>query len=189
MKKKDKKKKLSKLTVGIDPGQKGGIVFIKKGKILKSFLMPLIGKKVIDIHEVDSIFKKYAHRIEHVWMEQVAARPGQGVVAMFSFGHGYGVLQGLIVGNRLPFTLVRPQDWRKRMLKGVSALGKTKKKKGKKGKVKILDNKAMALIAGKRLFPHQTFIPKGKRVPQDGLVDASLIGLYGYKNKKIGKNK
>lgn len=197
-KKQGKKKKLSKLTLGIDPGKKGAIVLLKKGKMFKQYQMPLIGGKVVDIHTLDSIFKKYGERIEHAWIEKVAAMPRQGVVSMFSFGVDYGILQGLLAGNRIPFTLIRPQEWQREMFKGVSVIKKTKKKQGKnktKKNVKVLDNKSMALIAAKRLFPDQTFIPKGKRVPQDGLVDASLIALNGYwkhygkkgKGKKNGK--
>ena len=39
-------------------------------------------------------------------LEQVNARPGQGVVSMFSFGQNYGFIQGLLTAYSIPFELV-----------------------------------------------------------------------------------
>lgn len=176
------KKKKSKLILGIDPGKSGGLVLLsaKTGKIVKKKVMPLVGKELLDTDAIDSFVKKYAHRIEHVFMEKVAAMPFQGVVSMFSFGVVFGVLQGVVVGNSLPHTLVMPKAWQQRMFLGVPHVSKSAQKgKGKK-KQKVNDNKAMALIAAKRLFPKTSFIPAGCRKEHDGLVDAALIALWGY---------
>jgi hypothetical protein len=49
-------------------------------------------------------------------------------------------------------------------------------KEGKKTK----DTKKTALNAAKRIFPNENLVPKGKKVPHDGLVDALLIAYYGF---------
>jgi hypothetical protein len=46
-------------------------------------------------------------------VEEVGARPGQGVSAMFTFGLVVGTLLGALTANRLPITLVTPQEWKK----------------------------------------------------------------------------
>jgi crossover junction endodeoxyribonuclease RuvC len=51
--------------------------------------------------------------IDHVVIELVAARPGQGVTSMFNFGFGAGAITGLVAGLRLPYSTVTPQIWQK----------------------------------------------------------------------------
>lgn len=41
-----------------------------------------------------------------------AGAPGS---AMFNFGEGYGVIQGILTVLRIPYTLVRPQRWQKEL--------------------------------------------------------------------------
>lgn len=47
----------------------------------------------------------------HFVLEQVSARPGQGVTSMFRFGHTAGLLEGLAVGAGLPVTHLSPARW------------------------------------------------------------------------------
>jgi crossover junction endodeoxyribonuclease RuvC len=54
-----------------------------------------------------------AHRIDHCFLERVAARPGQGTVSMFRFGEAAGGIYGLLVGVGLPVTFIAPRDWQK----------------------------------------------------------------------------
>lgn len=44
-------------------------------------------------------------------MEFVAARPGQGVCSMFSFGRSTGVVIGALEASGLPYCDVTPQKW------------------------------------------------------------------------------
>jgi crossover junction endodeoxyribonuclease RuvC len=50
----------------------------------------------------------------HAYLEAVHAMPGQGVTSMFTFGHAAGVAEGLLQGLGIPYTLVTPQQWKKR---------------------------------------------------------------------------
>ena len=53
------------------------------------------------------------HPYDHVFIEQVAARPGQGVTSMFRFGLTAGQIIGLVAGLRVPYSLVLPQRWQR----------------------------------------------------------------------------
>ena len=44
-----------------------------------------------------------------MYIEKVAAMPGQGVTSMFNFGKGFGVLLGAAAGLGLQTTQVTPQ--------------------------------------------------------------------------------
>ena len=50
---------------------------------------------------------------EHVIVEEVGARPEQGVSAMFTFGLCVGTVLGAISAWRRPLVLVTPQQWKK----------------------------------------------------------------------------
>jgi crossover junction endodeoxyribonuclease RuvC len=51
--------------------------------------------------------------IDHVIIERVAARPGQGTVSMFRFGYSAGEVYGLVVGLQLPCSFVLPLAWQR----------------------------------------------------------------------------
>ncbi|MDE2020545.1 MAG: hypothetical protein KGJ13_09440, partial [Patescibacteria group bacterium] len=46
---------------------------------------------------------------EHIMIESVAARPGQGVTSMFSFGYSAGFVYGLVLSSGRPHTFIMPQ--------------------------------------------------------------------------------
>lgn len=50
----------------------------------------------------------------HAYLEAVHAMPKQGVTSVFTFGHAAGVVEGLLQGVGIPYTLVPPQTWKKR---------------------------------------------------------------------------
>lgn len=65
----------------------------------------------LDLHELRDVIDW--HNVKHVFIERVAARPGQGVTSMFRFGEACGAIYGLVVGVGRPVTFVRPQAWQK----------------------------------------------------------------------------
>ena len=48
-----------------------------------------------------------------VFIEQVGARPGQGVSSMFNFGKSYGICLGVSAGLKLQTTTVSPVAWQR----------------------------------------------------------------------------
>lgn len=51
--------------------------------------------------------------VRMIGIEAVSSMPGQGVKSMFSFGQRYGELQGMLLGIKLGFDIIRPQQWQK----------------------------------------------------------------------------
>ena len=49
-----------------------------------------------------------------MFIENVHARPGQGVTGMFSLGVSLGSVLGVIAALRLPYTLINPGQWKRR---------------------------------------------------------------------------
>jgi len=48
-------------------------------------------------------------------IESVHSFPGQGVASSFKFGRNFGFLIGLLTGLKIPYALVAPQTWQKKM--------------------------------------------------------------------------
>src|SRR5699024_10877515 len=103
------------MILGIDPGCSGALVILNKHGSFENYLaMPLIkiGKKSrINGAAVADFIRTFP--ITHAYIEQVGAMPGQGVSSMFTFGHAAGVVEGIVQGLNIPYTLVTPQAWKK----------------------------------------------------------------------------
>jgi crossover junction endodeoxyribonuclease RuvC len=54
-----------------------------------------------------------AHAPDHAFIEFAAARPGQGVTSMFTYGCAYGGLKMALAACGVPYTVVTPQRWKK----------------------------------------------------------------------------
>ncbi|HGZ2415680.1 TPA: crossover junction endodeoxyribonuclease RuvC [Citrobacter freundii] len=101
--------------LGIDPGCSGSLVLItEQGGYIDHLAMPTIkvGTKArVNGAAVAAWIRQYG--ITHAYLEQVGAMPGQGTASMFTFGHAAGVVEGILQGLNIPYTLVTPQAWKK----------------------------------------------------------------------------
>ena len=101
--------------IGIDPGLTGAIAII--GEHINIFDMPVMAKSTkgnqVDGYGLASLLSGCKEAGTVVFLEQVGAMPKQGVTSMFNFGHGYGMIQGVLFALEIPFTLVTPQKWKK----------------------------------------------------------------------------
>ncbi|WP_299730133.1 hypothetical protein [uncultured Endozoicomonas sp.] len=108
------------IIIGIDPGLKGGIAVLESDskKIIRLEDMPVSpdGKKQkVNGYGLLKIFGGYTRdTVEMVYLERVGARPGQGVVSMFSFGRSYGAVEATVSLLGLSLTYVTPQSWKRR---------------------------------------------------------------------------
>jgi len=143
--------------VGIDPGLKGAIAVLSDGAIAVH-KMPIAGKE-LDLPTIATIFT--AARPRWIVLEKVGAMPGQGVTSVFTFGKGYGMIQGLAAGLGLPLELTTPQRWKSTVLHGTAK------------------DKDAAIAFCRRTFPSVSLIPKGCRKPHDGIADALCLAEYG----------
>jgi crossover junction endodeoxyribonuclease RuvC len=146
--------------VGIDPGKKGGIA-IYADKVVHAYPMPLAGKG-LNLPAIANLLK--AMNPDAVFIEKVSSMPGQGVSSTFTFGTGYGQLQGIIAALNIPFYLVTPQAWKKTVLAGTPK------------------DKDSAVAYCSRSWPSVDLIRPGCRKPHDGMADALCLMAYGLKN-------
>lgn len=143
--------------IGIDAGLDGALVANTNGT-LGILDMPTItvGKKRhIDGYAVRA-WLIHQGAVDHVALEEVAARPGAGVAGMFNFGAGYGLLQGILIALDRPWSLVRPNRW-------TAALG-------------VGADKGRHREEAMRRFPgHAEMF---QRVKDDGRADAALLTVW-----------
>jgi crossover junction endodeoxyribonuclease RuvC len=107
------------VVAGADPGVSGGIAFLdERGRVLFVDDLPVHllvhGKQrraELDLATLGQLLLRYP--VGHVYIERVAARPGQGTVSMFRFGFTYGAITGLVAGLSLPYSLVAAQTWQR----------------------------------------------------------------------------
>ncbi|HFV6983656.1 TPA: crossover junction endodeoxyribonuclease RuvC [Escherichia coli] len=101
--------------LGIDPGCSGSLVLItEQGGYIDHLAMPTIKvgtKSRVNGAAVAAWLQRYG--ITNAYLEQVGAMPGQGTASMFTFGHAAGVVEGILQGLNIPYTLVTPQAWKK----------------------------------------------------------------------------
>ena len=142
-----------KTYTGIDPGKSGALAVIEENG---------------DIHVWPFNSVKYAEVLTHLssvrdeikcCVEKVGAMPGQGVVSMFNFGHNFGFIEGLLLGNWIPYQLVPPQTWKKEFC--------------------VTSDKNTSIEVCRKLFPHVSLLPTERsRKPSDGMAEAILIAEY-----------
>jgi crossover junction endodeoxyribonuclease RuvC len=154
--------------LGIDPGKHGGLAFITETVVPANGLcvydampMPLSGNEIDGTILADLV---KAHQIAddvHATIELVGAMPKQGLSSTFTFGKGYGMVQGILAALGVRYELVTPQKW-----KGVILAGTAK-------------DKDAAIAWCRRAYPGANLIPRGCRVPHDGIADAICLAEYG----------
>lgn len=148
------------MILAVDPGLQGALALIDRdGATL--FDMPTItvevnGKKRnrLDVHRFGRMVVDFGH-LEMVVLEEVATRPGEGAVGAFSFGRGYGQLEGALAILQRPLTYVRPQTWTK-------ALG-------------VGSDKGLHIERARALYPQLADVLLKSK---DGRADALLIGHF-----------
>jgi crossover junction endodeoxyribonuclease RuvC len=106
------------MLIGIDPGCSGALVVLAPDNaLMDSMLMPTFknGKSSrVNGAALGAWLKKFQHPSAHAILESVHAMPKQGVTSVFTFGHAAGVVEGLLQGLGIAYTLVPPQTWKKR---------------------------------------------------------------------------
>ena len=146
--------------IGIDPGKKGAIAWIENGY---QAVLPYSNEMLVQI------CKEAMEAIEHeqkviVCVEKVGAMPGQGVTSMFNFGKNVGYVEGVLEALKIPYQLIRPQQWKKEFSL-------------------IKKNKAASIEVCKRLFPDVSLRRTDKcRTDDDGMAEALLLALYAQRH-------
>ena len=109
-----------------DPGISGAAAVVHvKGELRATFDLPLIGDQTsrrINAAGPTDLLREHGPYAFAV-VEQVGARPGQGVSSMFRFGQAYGTILGVIGALAIPVRHVSPAKWKKAL--GLNSDGET----------------------------------------------------------------
>lgn len=120
------------LYVGSDPGSTGAAAVLREdGRIYSvcryaKATLPEIADYFRDLSTPENLLQ--------VMTEQVASRPGQGVRSMFTFGRNMGHIEGILTALQIPYDMVTPQVWQRRL--GIPAKSKTETKDQHKKKIR-----------------------------------------------------
>lgn len=140
--------------IGIDPGKKGALAMIIRTEAGEEIVTASFDKEtylstLFRVDEKDAV----------CCLEHVSAMPGQGVTSMFSFGEGFGWLQGVLDTCGIPYELVKPQKWKKAF--------------------SITADKNSSIQVCKRLFPQVSLKRTEKcKTDDDGIAEALLMAEY-----------
>jgi crossover junction endodeoxyribonuclease RuvC len=110
---------MSVMIAAIDPGLSGAIAILDRDTVVLVDDIPVhdvvrSGRKLRSELDLAGLRGMLAARaIGHVFIEDVGARPGQGVVSMFRFGYAAGAIAGVVTGLQLPMTFVNSRRWQK----------------------------------------------------------------------------
>lgn len=112
----------SRVFIGIDPGLTGAIAVIADGDLCDVIDMPTVGRGKAGRQTVNSAalaghlrecLSRHSGASVQAVVEDVAARPKQGVSSMFRFGHSCGIVSGVLGAMRIPVEYVSPQRWKR----------------------------------------------------------------------------
>lgn len=146
-------------TVGVDPGFSGAIGIVGDDGYVEVHDMPVLGEgaqKFVDGYVLREILLGANPR--RIVIEQVSARPGQGVSTMFRFGAAYGAVVAIATSIGCPVSFVTPVKWKRKM-----------------GLVNSSKEASRALAI--RTFPHAR--DRLKRKKDDGRAEGLLLADYG----------
>lgn len=161
-----------RLTVGIDPGLRGGVAALDvAGAVVGLWPMPVAGGEVHAAGLADllrSLRCLDSHQdIGRVCLEKVSAMPKQGVSSTFRFGTGWGMVRGVCAALAIPVVLVPPTVWKKQVLLGLP------------------HDKAGAVQFCASRWPTADLVLPGCRVPHDGLADALCLADYARRLESL----
>lgn len=111
--------------IGIDPGLTGAIACLSgaTAALIGIDDMPVMMsgkgdakvKNKVNGAAVARIIRGFNVPLDEVtvYLEHVSAFKDQGVAGVFSFGHSFGIIEGVVAALGLPLILVRPAVWKK----------------------------------------------------------------------------
>jgi crossover junction endodeoxyribonuclease RuvC len=149
--------------LGIDPGKSGGLALIDTEALTIAVTdMPVeAATKSRELTSPTGVSAAFLLLMpDYCFLEEVWAQPGEGAVGAFSFGRGFGRLEGVAAGASVPVWLVRPQTW--------------------KAALQVPADKGRSVTRAKQLIPAAAPAFAGPRGgTKDGRAEAALIAFYG----------
>ena len=147
--------------IGVDPGKKGATCIITDNDV---HIYPWEDGQFVYLMRELSDNEEARNSGIVACVEKVSARPGQGTVSMFSFGHSLGFIEGVLQGCWISYQLVTPVVWKRSF--GL-----------------LYTDKRKSIETAKKLLPGIDLYPTNRcRVESDGMADAALLALYAKRN-------
>jgi crossover junction endodeoxyribonuclease RuvC len=145
---------MKKISIGIDPGQKGGIAVIIDGN---PETFPYSDEKLISVmRQIEE--SCYLGGVA-TCLEKVGAMPKQGVTSTFTFGKSAGFIEGVLQAFGIPYQLITPQVWKKEF--------------------SLNSDKAKSVEVCKKLFPGVILRATERcTTDHDGMAEALLMAEY-----------
>jgi crossover junction endodeoxyribonuclease RuvC len=156
-------------TIGIDPGNAGGMALLCGTGFVVAHPLPLIAaakkskKMALDVHAFAAIVRNWMNDAGGdicAVIEDVHAMPGQGVTSMFSFGRGMGKIEGVFAALGIPIEYVSPQTWKRFY--------------------KLGPDKEQSRLVAQRAYPKASL----NRKKDEGIAEAILIAVYYAHERK-----
>jgi crossover junction endodeoxyribonuclease RuvC len=154
------------MIAGIDPGLAGALFFIdaERPSTGEAIDLPIHvltrgGKKKRELDIAGLVGILTAHQINHAFVEQVGAMPGQGISSTFSFGKTFGIILGVVAALNITLTLVPPVRWKREL--------------------HVLKDKDAARARASQLLPEAAYQWRFKK--DHGRGEAALLALYGLR--------
>ena len=161
---------MEKVYIGIDPGSQGVITALYPDGGIDFCHIPDVTTEgiCVFIRRMQSRACGFGWGLVAV-IEDVHAIFGSSAKSTFNFGWIKGLLQGLLVGNGIPYSLVSPKEWQKEMWTRQDKVVKDNR----------VQPKPTSINAASRLFPNVDLrrTPKCKK-PDDNKADSILLAEY-----------
>lgn len=160
--------------LGIDNGITGGLALLLNGNIVRTWEMPFIhalrgnlidGKRLYYDVALDLVCR-YGRQTKIKACIEECPEHAQNAASIRSMGMSYGAIHAILQIAGFEIAPVRSgtssDSWQRNML----------------GRLPKGQTKPAALALAREMWPDVSFVPKGKRVPHTGLIDAALIAEY-----------
>jgi crossover junction endodeoxyribonuclease RuvC len=150
------------LVCGIDPGLDGAVALLSDDGSLVIHSMPTLmlkrggkNRREIDPHVLADQIEEA--RPSHVFLERSWSRPEHGGIGSHTNGLNSGIVIGILAAFAIPYTLIAPQTWKRRL--------------------QVPAEKNGARSRASQLLPAHA--SNWRLVKDDGRAEAALIALYG----------
>jgi crossover junction endodeoxyribonuclease RuvC len=153
------------IIAGIDPGKSGALAITYPDGAVQVLDVPTIKLRGKDVPAWHDWQRSWSMLLEFsgpdlIVIEDVSARPGQGVTSMFTFGRTLGFVHALAVATKASVQMVTPAVW--------------------KGKLGLLNSsKGASREKARGLYPRSVDLLN--RIKDDGRAEAILLAHYGRK--------
>lgn len=155
--------------IGIDPGVRGAIVVLNDDReILHSGNVPLLnmkstGKGQYDLNSMWSTIRNFSSGTTRCHIERSQAMPRDSSSSAWKTGCGFGYWEMALVAAGIPYNVVSPRVWQKKLFKGLPDM----------------DTKTLSVMAAKRSLPGLNLLrtPRSRK-PDHNISDAGLLALH-----------